>query len=217
MTVSSARKKQVSLTIATMNDDFATKKSNIGRLKKRADVVMIQEGKRAHYRQRLGDSFGVMQNWKSAARAGSALTWKKDAAKAVGQGQRLGVSPHGRGMLARYISYVDMKVDGKKVRMVSVHRPPHRFRSLWPAFDRNLAAFVKDSKKKGLPVIIGLDANEKNPQGLARRTGLRWHAPSDKSIDGFLASRDVHFIKQRALAKGTSDHHPVLAHVRIDR
>lgn len=211
-------KRQVTLKIATVNDDFGTRGSNIGQVKHRADVVMLQEGKRAHYRKRVGDSFGVMQNWTDAAHAGSALVWNKKTVTGGKQGQRLGVLPHGRGMLARYLSFADVKVGGVKVRMVSAHRPPQRFRSLWPAFDRNLAAFVKKTKQQGLPMVIGMDANEKNPQGLARQCGLRWHAPKG-SIDGFLTTRDVHFPrgKTRELKKNTSDHHPVLSTIRIDR
>ncbi|MFZ5444807.1 MAG: hypothetical protein ACOZQL_32760 [Myxococcota bacterium] len=45
-------------------------------------------------------------------------------------------------------------------------------------------------------------------------TGLRWHAPKG-SIDGFLASRSVHFEHLRRLPKGSSDHHPVLARITL--
>ncbi len=84
----------------------------------------------------------------------------------------------------RWINWTDLTIDGQKVRMVSVHRPPKRFSKLWPEFDRHVAAFVKSHKG---PIVIGMDANERNPQELARATGLTWHAPKG-SIDGFLTS-----------------------------
>ena len=208
--------KRATFTVATMNDDFGTAKSNIGQVKKKADVVLIQEGKRANYRDRLGEKFGVTQNTTSEARAGSAITWNKDEAKGGKRGQAIGVLPHGRAMLARYLTFTDMKIDGVKVRMVAAHRPPARFKSLWPLFDRNLAAFAKKTKKEGLPMVIGMDANEKNPRRLAHLAGLRWHAPKG-SIDGFLTSRDVKFEKARELRKNTSDHHPVVATFSIKK
>lgn len=207
---------RATFTVATMNDDFGTPKSNIARVKNKADVVLIQEGKRANYDKRLGEKFGVTQNTTSEARAGSAITWNKNEVKGGQRGQRIGVTPHGRAMLSRYLTYTDMKIDGAKVRMVSAHRPPARFKSLWPLFDRNLARFAKETKKAGLPIVIGMDANERNPRRLAHLAGLRWHAPKG-SIDGFLTSRDVRFEKVKELKKGSSDHQPVVATFSIKK
>jgi hypothetical protein len=196
------------LTIATVNDDFTDRKTNIGRVKDRADVVMMQEAKNTHVRRAVrGDSFGVHQNVRRDDQAGTALVWRRDKAQKKDSGYEMAVRPHGRAMLNRWINYTDLNVDGTTVRMVSVHRPPPRFKSLWPLFDANLAAFVKSSKG---PVVIGLDANQRDPQHLARLTGLRWHAPPG-SIDGFLVSPGVEVGKMWRLPRGSSDHNPVLA------
>jgi hypothetical protein len=203
-----------SFTIATINDDWATpKKSNFSWVK--ADVMLGQETKFAHLRD-LKDKkkFGVHQDFKNEAKAGSAIVWKKsDRIKAGDRGYALGVTPHGAKMLARYINWTDMKIDGKNVRMVSVHRPPLRFKRLWPEFDRALAHFVKNTRGS---IIVGMDANQHNPRALARATGLRWHAVGD-SIDGFLTSRDVKFDNLHTLKKGSSDHRPVLARVHLKK
>ena len=64
------------------------------------------------------------------------------------------------------------------------------------------------------PVIIGMDANERNPQEMARRTGLKWVSPPG-SIDGFLVSPEVKVEKMWRLPQGASDHQPVVAKFRI--
>jgi hypothetical protein len=205
-------KKRVGLTIATVNDDFTDRKTNLKRVK--AGVVMVQEAKNTNIRGVLKnrDQFGVHQG-KTEDKAGSAIVWNKDRVKGGQRGYALGVTPQGAAMLKRWISYTDVNVDGAKVRMVSVHRPPARFKRLWPDFDKNLAAFIKHSP---LPVVVGMDANQKNPRALAHRTGLRWHAPKG-SIDGFLASREVKFETVWRAPKGSSDHHPVLARITLKK
>ncbi|MFT3710892.1 MAG: hypothetical protein QM817_24975 [Archangium sp.] len=204
-------------TVATINDDWATpKKSNFSWVK--ADVMLGQETKFAHLRamDRFKDEkkFGVHQNFKDEAKAGSSIVWKKsDRIQAGKRGYELGVTPHGAKMLSRYINFTDMKIDGKNVRMVSVHRPPPRFKRLWPEFDRALTAFVKNTKGS---IIIGMDSNVHNHRALARMTGLRWHGIGD-SFDGFLTSRDVKFDNLHTLKNGSSDHKPVLARVHIKK
>lgn len=200
----------VTLTVATVNDDFTDRKTNLKRVN--ADVMLVQEAKNTNLRKTMNDTFGVHQ----AARedkAGSAVVWKKGEAKATDRGYALGVQPNGAAMLTRWMSWTDMNVDGVKVRMISVHRPPKRYARLWPAFDAHLAAFVKSTKG---PVVVGMDANQTNPQAMARRTGLKWVAPQG-SIDGFLVSPGVVVEKMRRLAKGSSDHHPVVAKIRLKR
>jgi endonuclease/exonuclease/phosphatase family metal-dependent hydrolase len=97
--------------------------------------------------------------------------------------------------------------------MVSVHRPPKRYDRLWGAFDRNLAKFVKSSKT---PIVIGMDANQVNPQRMARATGLKWHAPKG-SIDGFLATPGIKFSHMHRLPNRHSDHYPVIADISIPK
>lgn len=201
---------RVTFTIATVNDDFTDRKTNLRDVN--AAVVMVQEAKNTDVRKvRPGDKFGVHQNTARADQAGTAMLWDKERVKAGKRGYAVGVKPQGAQMLERWINFTDVNVDGAKVRMVSVHRPPKRFARLWPDFDRNLAAFVK---KSPLPVIIGMDANQANPRRLAHLTGLKWHAPKG-SIDGFLATRGIRFESMRTLPKGTSDHHPLKAKISI--
>lgn len=204
--------KRVGLTIATVNDDFTDRKTNLKRVK--AGVVLVQEAKNTRIRDVLRDrtQFGVHQA-RREDRAGSAVVWNKDRVQGGRRGYALGVTPQGAAMLTRWMSWTDVNVDGAKVRMISVHRPPARFKRLWPDFDRNLAAFIKRSP---LPVVVGMDANQRNPRALAHRTGLRWHAP-EGSIDGFLASRGIRFERTWRAPKGSSDHHPVLARITLRR
>lgn len=200
---------RVTFRIATVNDDFTDRKTNLRDVK--AAVVMVQEAKNTRVRDvRPRDEFGVHQA-RRPDRAGSALVWDKDRVRAGERGYALGVRPQGAAMLTRWISYTDVTVGGATVRMMSVHRPPQRFSRLWPDFDRNLARFVKQSPH---PVIVGMDANERNPRRLAHLTGLRWHAP-EGSIDGFLATRGIRFEKTWRGPKGSSDHHPVLARISL--
>lgn len=208
--VPSKKPKRESLTIATVNDDFTDRKSNLRRVK--TDVVMLQETKNTRLRDVRPNEkkYGVHQGTRPD-RAGSAVVWKKDAATVKRRGYELGVNPQGAKMLSRWISWTVMKVGDQKVRMVSVHRPPKRYSRLWGDFDRNLAKFVKSSK---LPTVIGMDANQVNPRRMAHLTGLRWHAPKG-SIDGFLATRGIKFENVRRQPKGTSDHHPVTAKITL--
>ena len=211
-------KKRETLTIATVNDDFTDKKSNLRDVN--ADVVMLQETKNSNLRKIRPneEKYGVHQG-KGPEKAGAAVVWKKDAATAKDRGYTLGVKPQGAAMLTRWISWTVLKVGDQKVRMVSVHRPPQRFSRLWGDFDRNLAKFVKSSK---MPTIIGMDANQVNPRRMAHLTGLRWHAPKGRHqvshkepIDGFLATRGIKFENLKRLPRGTSDHHPVTAKITL--
>ncbi len=200
------------LTIATSNDDFTDRFSDVHKID--ADVVLVQEAKNTRLRNQRKDEtkWGVHQAQRDD-KAGVGVLWKKRKAQAIDRGMALGVEPHGAKMLARWISYVDMKVNGQKVRMVSVHRPPKRYDRLWGQFDRNLAKFVKSSK---LPIVVGMDANQVNPQRMARATGLKWHAPPN-SIDGFLATPGIKFSGMHRLPNRHSDHHPVVADISIPK
>ena len=203
----------VSFTIATVNDDFTDHKTNLHRVK--AAVVLAQETKNTdvHKVHPRTDTFGVHQNTTRVDQAGTSVIWNKDRVNAGKRGYALGVRPQGAKMENRWINFTDVNIDGAKVRMVSVHRPPKRYSRLWADFDRNLAAFMKNSP---LPVIVGMDANQANPRRMAHLTGLRWHAPKG-SIDGFLATRGIKFENLRRAPKGSSDHNPVLAKVTIRR
>lgn len=202
----------VNFSVATVNDDFATPRSNLPRM--HAGIVLGQEVKHVRVRQAMDPrEYGTFQDRSSEARAGSSVSWRKGRFEEVRHGQRLGVEPHGAGMLTRWITFTDVKVEGCTVRMVSCHRPPKRFAHLWPEFDRHLAAFVKQTK---VPMVIGMDANQRDPQALARLTGLTWRAPKG-SIDGFLVSDEISVDHLRRLKPGSSDHAPVVGQFHLER
>lgn len=200
-----------SFTIATVNDDFTDRKTNLRQVK--ADVVMVQEAKNTVARKVVGKNYGVHQNTRRDDQQGTALLWNKKEVKAGKRGYALGVTPHGRKMMTRWINWTDVTVEGKKVRMVSVHRPPKRFAALWPAFDAQLARFIKNTK---LPIIVGMDSNTHDHAGFAKRTGLHWAAPKG-SIDGFYVSPGIVVDKIWRMPKGTSDHNPVVAKLHFKK
>lgn len=59
-----------------------------------------------------------------------------------------------------------------------------------------------------------MDANHRDPKLMEKATGLRWVAPPG-SVDGFLVSDRVRVENMFRMAKGPSDHHPVVAKFRI--
>lgn len=203
--------KGATFTIATLNDGFDVKGSDIKNVK--ADVVMMQETKFTDVRKKLPNSekFGVHQNFKRQDQAGSAVVWNKKEVQGGKRGYANAVKPQGAAMLQRWANFTDVKVDGATVRMVSVHRPPQRMSRLWNDFDKNLAAFVKKSPH---PVVIGMDANQRNPRRMAHLTGLQWHAPRG-SIDGFLATRGIKFENVRRGPEAGSHHHPIFAKITV--
>lgn len=209
---------RATLTVATVNDDFTTPlRSHAQHMRKKADVVLYQEGKTHDYRKLLRneDRFGVHQNFKDEGKAGAAISWDKREVTAKNRGYRFGVDNRGEKMLDRWINFVDMKVDGRMVRVATVHRPPQRFANLWKFFDQNLQRFAKSSPH---PLIIGMDANQQNPKRMAAMAGMKWVAPKG-SIDGFLVSPGIRVERKEngerklwTLPEGSSKgHHPTVA------
>lgn len=212
-------KKSETLTIATVNDDFSDSKSRLKALDKVTDVMLVQEAKRTHIRKLMGKASGVHQDRSSEDRAGSAVVWDRKDARATRRGFAL-ASAKGEGILNRWVTWVDLKVGDKKVRMVSVHRPPGYASKLWPQFDRNLRAFIKQTRAAKLPLVIGMDANTEKYGRFARSAGMKWHAPKgpthgDKVIDGFIASPGIKFEHVHRLRRGPSDHNPVVADITL--
>ena len=206
------------LTIATVNDDFTDKKTRVARLNKVTDVMLVQEAKNVNIRKELkGTGSGVHQDRSSDDRAGSAVVWDRKDARATARGMQL-ASKKGQGVLNRWITWTDLKVGDKKVRMVSVHRPPGYANELWKQFDSNLRKFIKHTKSEKIPMVIGMDANTEKYGRFARAVGRKWHAPKGptahgKTIDGFLASPGVKFNNLHRLDRGPSDHTPVVADI----
>lgn len=205
-----------------MNDDFTDKKTDLGHLE--GGVVMVQEAKNVNVRKVVDrDEFRTQQNLSDDAHAGSAMFWRRDRFKVLGQGQVRAAKADGNDdMLDRYITFSDLKVRGSdvKVRMASAHRPPGDERDEWPEFDAALRRFAKKAEADGLPVVIGMDANFPKGAGraaairrLEEKTGLVWHGVG---IDGFLTSKDVKFnTKPKKGDDDFSDHDPVSASITV--
>ena len=104
-----------------------------------------------------------------------------------------------------------------------MHRPPGYSSKLWPQFDRNLRAFIKQTRTEKLPLVIGMDANTESYGRFARSAGMKWHAPKGPTsshgtvIDGFLASPGIKFQNLHRLHRGPSDHTPVVADIVLPR
>lgn len=220
------------LTIATVNDDWASAGSNLGMVvdvrdvnaKAAApvdscDVVMIQEGKRADYHKAAPPSYDVRQDASTKARAGSVLIHRR--------GGHLALTKAGWtflvkavGLLARYLVWgrfnvVDGPARGRKLFLGSAHRPPKRAARWWHIFDAALALRCRRARRAGRLVVIGMDANQVEPERLAKMCRMVWHSIPGRCIDGFLASPQIQFVDIRELPKGTSDHHPLVATVVI--
>jgi hypothetical protein len=206
----------------SINDDFTDRLTDVTHLlaTQRPVVAGIQEGKATDYarllRRDLGRRYGVRQDHRHDGAAGVAVTWNRWLARPLGRSvddpSRLGggwleLLPAGGGLLSRGVVWQDLEVDlgglrTDRVRVAATHRPPQRYRHLWPAFDRRLAAFCEDAPA---PVLVFMDANEEGgPVALVRRSGLRWHGVG---IDGALT--DLAADEASALPRRHSDHQAV--------
>lgn len=215
----------VELTIITCNDDWASKGSNLAELLAHGfDLLFIQEGKRAVYRT-LSDSktgarllpitkYGVHQDTKSLARAGSVVVWDHTTIRRTGSGFTFGVKAPG--LLARWVAWLRATAGGRRLWPASAHRPPVRVRRWWDPFDVALIARTRLALAARRFPIIGMDCNEHGGPARLKRSlkALRWHAVGD-SIDGFLLHRKIEVLSITELPKDTSDHHPVVARIRI--
>lgn len=223
------------LTIATVNDDWATAGTNVGlvvdvRARKpkaaeptdSADLVFIQEGKRAKYADLVDPAaYNVQQDVSTKARAGSVVI-RRAAAPLAEQAHGWLFLVRALGLLARYFAWQRLRVTGGKARgrlllVGSAHRPPKRTARWWGVFDIALAARCRIAMRWGRLVIIGMDANQSHPEKLAKRCGLVWHSMPGYCIDGWLASPQIQFVDVQELPKATSDHHPLVAHIVIPK
>lgn len=219
------------LRIITCNDDFTDRLTNVPGLirRHRPLAILVQEAKNTDLHKatrRLG--YGVRQQLRSDARAGSAVLWSLRHARAVGTAvddpTRLGhgllaiAYPRGRKMLTRYMAWQDVEIgrpgSRRYVRLASYHRPPPRYRDLWRESDARLAEWAAASL---IPVILGTDANTPEFRALAKRLGFR--AARGVGIDCVMIRGRVRFTggPARALARRTSDHTPVMVKVRVRR
>lgn len=201
--------------VATCNDDWATEGSNIEEvLGQQADVVGIQEGKRANYRKRLPIArFGVHQDTSSKARAGSVVVWDHHASMVAGRaGWTFGVKAPG--LLARFVAYVVFHpAKARRFAFLSAHWPPMRDRRFWHPFEIAVALLVRWFRVRGILVVIACDSNQHHHRRVF--AGLQWHSANPDSIDGFWTSPEISVETVRFLPHGSSDHRPQVARMVV--
>lgn len=217
-----ARRAFVELVLIGCNDDWASRASNLAELLAHdPDVIFIQEGKAADYRELTDEhgrrllpfhAWGVHQDTTSPARAGSVVIYRHQAFDRTGGGWTFAV--HAHGLLARWIAWLRGRIGGRRVFLFSAHRPPQRTRHWWRPFDLALWARLRHALAARRLVIGQMDSNQHGgPPRLPKR--LRWVAVG-KSIDGFILDRRITVVDgPTELPKNTSDHHPIKLRVRI--
>lgn len=218
-----ARRAFVELVLIGCNDDWASRASNLAELLAHdPDVIFIQEGKAAHYRE-LRDKGGkrllpfhqwaVHQDTSSPARAGSVVIYRH-AIPFERDRSGYAYGTRAKGTLTRWIAWVSGTILGIRVFLFSAHYPPQRVRRWWRPFGLHLWARVRLAMAARRMVLGQMDSNRHGgPTGIPR--GLRWVGVPG-SIDGFVISRKVQVVGQvEQLPKNTSDHHPIKLRVRI--
>lgn len=219
----------VELLLIGCNDDFNSRRSNLAELLAHdPDVIFIQEGKAAHYRdlretendrtsRRLlpFHTWGVHQDTSSPDRAGTVVIYRHDLVSRTASGFTFGVKA--AGLLTRWIAWVRGSIGTTvkvKVFLFSAHRPPLRARRWWHPFDLALWARLRGALAAGRVVLGQMDSNEHGgPPSVPR--GLKV-VDKGNAIDVFVLSRSVEVVEgPTALPKGSSDHHPYKLRVRI--
>lgn len=210
------------LKLVTMNVDFALRAKRVQQdleyAIKNADVITFQEAKRVDIDRLIKDpDWEVFQPMRNDATKGSGIAWKKSVAKRVKRGKLVGVTPHGRAMLTRYIVWVNLKIDGQVIRVVSLHMPPKRFWTLlYGLMLKNLSGLINRTR---VPMVIGADWNKLVNRApdlhvLAKSNG-GWFV--GVGIDGFLIIHKgkIKLKKVRKLRDTNSDHDPVQIVVEV--
>lgn len=216
-----ARRAVFQLVLISCNDDWASAGSNMVELLKRnPDVIFIQEGKRERYAAMKADGhrlfppeeWVVHQDTSNQGIAGSVVIVRKTQSVHLGKAG-FTFAVRASGLLPRYVAWMRAGTLGVRLFLFSAHRPPVRVRRFWSRFDVALWARLKTALTARRIVLGGMDSNEHG--GPSRiPAGLKWAGVSG-SIDGFVLSKRIQVIHLQQLAKNTSDHHPVLARVRI--
>lgn len=167
-------------------------------------IGFLQEVAPVRLRDRLSPYVGVHQDATRDDRAGVALVWDRSRVRASRRRYLLGATPNGHRMLRRWLCVADLTIDGHfTVTAFSGHRPPQRYRDLWPEFDRAVDQLVEDARH---PLIGGIDSNTRETLDLATFYGLQRRAIG---IDVILASPDLHVGPAVRLPATKSDHPPV--------
>ena len=182
------------LKFTTGNLDFALRppkvKADLQRAAALSDVICFQEAKNVNVNKLLLDPrWKTNQVFTSPAEQGSGVAWNSAVLTKGRSGSQVGVKPGRFRMLTRHISWVNLRFveDGqlKKVRVVSLHLPPKRYRVLTPAMLASLAGLIRATR---IPLMIGGDWNklvktDKTLQRFAKAAGGKFYG---FGIDGFL-------------------------------
>lgn len=205
--------------LITINDDFTDALSDVPALlaEHAPFAVFVQEGKRTRYwrvlrrirrkRHNAGDQlrYRQVQLTRTDHQAGLAIVWDAVTAPLVsGPYYRVLVEPDGAAMLKRGVLWivVDHPSLGAVV-LATTHRPPWRFRHLWPAYDEALRKWA--AGRGAALLLVGIDVNTRRLAAFASRVGL---TVAGKGIDAVLA-RGLQLRKPRRLKRRHSDHRPV--------
>ena len=202
--------------IATVNDDFTDRKTNIPLVTRFADIILTQENKHDNVHTLVPAGWSVHQVRRNASTRGSAVAWRTNKPfRKASVDQKLAV--RGRGILPRYMTIAHGRIGLAPVTFIATHRPPRRHKRLWRNYDLALSAYCRFLRFRGRFVIVGLDANDRTRWGqrrLAAMSGMRPVFPS-RSLDGFLVSYGMGVHPPELLPKWHSDHHPVLISINI--
>lgn len=228
---------QRGISITTANIDFAkTNKQHhqyLAYLITLAPFLLTQEAKRIRLRDYLPASWHTMQRIATAARRGSAVSWKKPIGTHTATLRLLSIPSARVGgrikiakMFPRYMAVLDLMVDKHPACLISAHYPPLRYKYLWAQSDRRLANLIIEKVHQGRAVIVGADFNTK-PRYVAVRlnkilagTGITVKAAGDGKIDGFVyVGFDVTAKKvdRYGVSHGLTDHPSVTIHATITK
>jgi endonuclease/exonuclease/phosphatase family metal-dependent hydrolase len=194
------------------NNTTAEIQADVTAVAPRADVIMFQEAKWVTIDDFLDASWTVYQVVDQGdARRGSAIAIRNSIATSIlATGLRFGVDSDGVQMLDRYIAWADVQlINGRRLRVMSLHMPPQRYEYLQPRMANNLATFVKLTP---YATVVGGDWNftvENDPWNITESTGL---VPRGVGIDGFFFSPEpvsVVSVNRLSGLNVNSDHHPV--------
>lgn len=202
----------MTLVSGTSNLDFATAQGSdrliVNRLvSEGCRYISVVEAKVDNLRAMIPSRWTARQDVTDKARQGCAAAWAKDVRIAAQRPLRVGVKPHGAKMRTRYLLINDVWIDGRRVRRITLHRPPWRFRFLDPLFDRQVRKRLKAVpwSRRGQWAIDG-DFNG-DGKAYAKKIGGTFHG---SGIVGFITGPKVRATSTKVLhdvkARGWTDH-----------
>lgn len=162
-------------------------------------------------------ALGVIQDTSTKARAGVALVYAKSRVRLLRRHPlQVGTHPDGAKMLTRYILAVDACIDRTLfVTVIDAHRPPWRYRHLWPIFDAQVNRIVESAR---YPVIYLTDNNSPYLAPVLRDDLTAY----GRGIDLIALGKGLHTTRRNGRRTGAfllpatrSDHRPVAIELQI--